>query len=67
MQLISTQLEDLDELIRELAWEQDSCHSIAIPEESDAKRRLIHPIHLFSNCNQVMLGSEDHQTFGKCR
>ena len=31
----------LDNLIRELALEQDSCHSIVIPEELGEKRRLL--------------------------
>ena len=31
----------LDELIRELAQEQDSCHSIVIPDDLNAKRKMM--------------------------
>jgi O-acetyl-ADP-ribose deacetylase (regulator of RNase III) len=34
-------MDALDDLIRELALEQDSCHSIVIPEELGEKRRLL--------------------------
>jgi O-acetyl-ADP-ribose deacetylase (regulator of RNase III) len=34
-------MDDLDALIRELALEQDSCHSIVIPAQLEAKRALL--------------------------
>lgn len=34
-------MDNLENIIRELALEQDSCHSVVIPDDPDAKRKLM--------------------------